>query len=165
MTGDQVATVAMMLCAAALILGMAMSGFGSIRRKAVFQVSKVRWFRTPSNRPAIYIMKSKSNPKMFKVGYTSRRVEARAAEISAARGPVEIVAWVRMPHAYVVEQRVHARLKGTWRVKDLGNEWYLVKNRKPEDLLKKVICSETRKVRILARMKFAWPEDGRIRWG
>ena len=130
------------------------------RRATVLQEARVRWFRKPVNRPAVYLLRSRSNPHLFKVGYTARRVETRAAEIAVQHGDLEVVAFLRMPHAYAAEQDAHRRLSRAWGVTPQGGEWYVARGGKKKMLA--AVLRSARRVRRTARLRGSWPKGARI---
>lgn len=148
---------------ALLALGAAALAFPFLairRRGPVLQEARVRWFRKPSNRPAVYLLRSRRNPDLFKVGYTARRVEVRAAEIAQQHGDVEIVAFLRMPHAYAAEQEAHRRLARAWGVQPRGGEWYMARDGRKRML--SLVLRSARRVRRRARLRMAWPGGAQI---
>lgn len=147
------------LIAAPFVVGMLGGGVALSGRRVVHQEARVRWFRKPRNRPAVYVMRSLSDPSLFKVGYTARRIETRKAEIERVRGPVSIVMRVRMPHAYAAEMLCHRRLSAKMGVKALGNEWYRCRS---EDKILRCVRSSVYKTRRSAKMRFSWPHDNDI---
>lgn len=134
-----------------------LSGKGRRSRK-VETGGKVPWFTKPKNKPAVYLIRSKLNPDMIKVGYTARKVETRMTEIAQVRGPVTLLFSLRMPHAYAVEQAVHRALNGARGVRYVGGEWYEADPKK----VRKVIMRQARKVKKRARWRFSWPRGGEI---
>lgn len=115
--------------------------------------TQIRWFRTPQNRPAIYIIQSVQDPACIKVGYTGRKVETRMTEIAVKHGPVRLLFSLRMPHAYPAEQTAHARLRNTRRIRSLGNEWY----RGDAHRIRREVLKAARTTRRRAKWRFAWP--------
>lgn len=128
------------------------------RRGSAPQDARVRWFSAPRNRPAVYMLRLRSNPEIIKVGYTARKVETRMAEIAAQVGPVDLLFSLRMPHAYAVEQMAHRSLRRAWGVKRVQGEWYRVSPHKA----RRVILRSARKVRMRARLRFSWPRQATI---
>lgn len=131
-----------------------------VRRKTVLQKKRVAWFTRPKNRPAVYVLQSRSNPDFFKVGYTSRKVETRIREIEAVHGPVSLIYSFRMPHAYAAEQRAHSRLSRAFGVKPLGREWYQV--RRGKSYVKKAVLKSALSVKREAALKLSWPKKAKI---
>ena len=120
----------------------------------------VPWFRKPKNQPAVYVMVCRNDPRVVKLGYTSRRVEVRAQEISrAGRGPVRIVAAIRMPHAYAAEMNAHKRLSSTRGVRPLGGEWYRCSD---VSVIVRQMRASASSVKASAIRKRSWPRNGKI---
>lgn len=132
---------------------------GGKRERGVYQERGIRWFRKPSNRPAIYIIQSVTNPAHIKVGYTSRAVEKRMAEIASKRGPVTLLFSLRMPHAYAAEQTAHRALQANRRIRYLGGEWY----RGDPARIRAITLRSAYKTRRRARLRLAWPDSSDIR--
>lgn len=126
------------------------------RRNA--QNGVVPWFSRPTNRPAVYLIRSAVNPRLIKVGYTARRVETRMAEIAQEKGPVQLLFSLRMPHAFAVEQAAHRAMRGARGVRHAGGEWYHADPARA----RKIILREARRVRGRARRRFSWPKAGEI---
>lgn len=116
------------------------------------------WFKKPKNRPAVYLIQSLQNPNRIKIGYTSRRVEVRMREIAAKNGPVTLLFSLRMPHAYVTEQKAHARMRRIFGVRNLGGEWYLATPEKART----VILQSAHSTKSSSRMRMSWPKSAKI---
>lgn len=145
----------LLILAAPIVGGMARDAATS--SAPALQTGRVRWLHKPRNRPALYVMRLAADPSVFKVGYTARRVETRAGEIAASKGPVTVSAVIRMPHAYAAEQLAHRRLRRTRGIKPLGGEWYrLVGGRR--DRPERLALSAAQSVRNWSRIRFSWPE-------
>lgn len=142
------------------LLGGVLAGTLAVTgRRSVYQESRVGWFRKPRNRPAVYVMQSLADRSLFKVGYTSRKVETRKAEIERTHGPVRILLRVRMPHAYAAEMRAHRTLPRKFGVRALGGEWYRCASA-PRILRLVLRCA--RGTRRSAKLRFSWPHDNDI---
>lgn len=142
-------------------------GHGIMRKRAGKTYRKggsVRWFSRPGNQPSIYILRSSADPTLFKIGYTSRSVKSRAAEIVSRRGEVRIIGWFTMPHAYAAEQRVHRKMPLRRGVVSMGNEWYRVTSPNAEKDLVSAVQKEVNAIRTIAMMKMSWPPGSKVRW-
>lgn len=140
---------------AVCVLLAAFSGRGR-RRNA--QNGVVPWFSRPTNRPAVYLIRSAVNPRLIKVGYTARRVETRMSEIAQEKGPVQLLFSLRMPHAFATEQAAHRAMRRARGVRHAGGEWYFADPKRA----RKIILREARRVRGRARRRFSWPKAGEI---
>lgn len=118
-------------------------------------------FRKPS---VCYLLVCEEQPDLCKVGFTRRSAWARRSELQNQHGRrLSIVYAVTMPHADVVEGRIHQRLRfSTWRVSysyGLGMEWY----RPPGGFrqLIDIINQLALEVEMEARSKNAWGKQQR----
>ena len=127
----------------------------------------VPWFRRTRNRPAIYLFHSVGRPELIKVGYTSRRTEARQAELERKLGDrLVLVRRIRMPHAWVAEQRAHRMLRARgWRLDwaaGLGGEWYLVPGGAGVREAALLMEAAARDIERQARRRFSWHETAEV---
>lgn len=125
-------------------------------------------FLSRKRRPtALYIFRGSRDNTLVKVGYTSRRFEARQTELQRDCGqPLELILLVRMPHAWYAEQRLHSWLsrKG-WRLPrsaGLGAEWYRIPVRKQRGLIgmAQAAADATRRQ---ARRRFSWKKSDEVK--
>lgn len=156
LTSKELFLIALVVMAAASVLITAAARRRGRSRNG--QNGSVPWFSRPSNRPAVYLIRSAVNPRLIKVGYTARRVETRMAEIAQERGPVHLLFSLRMPHAYATEQAAHRALRRARGVRHAGGEWYYADPARA----RRVIMREARRVRGRARRRFSWPRGGEV---
>lgn len=153
----------LIILSAPLVADMAIGAM--ISGAPAFQDARVPWLRRPRNRPALYLMRLRADPRVFKVGYTSRRVETRRDEIAVSRGLVRddvvICGIVRMPHAYAAEQLAHRRLRASRGVRGLGGEWYALTSGRP-DRAERIVMGAARATRTVARLRLSWPSGVRL---
>lgn len=161
MNPEEVVTVCVLgAVVSPLLLGL-MRG---IFYRRVYQQPSVRWFIRPSNRPIIYLLRSSADPNLFKIGYTARKIERRAGEIADKFGAVEIIGWMRMPHAYAAEQSIHYVMQSQRGVESLGNEWYRTQKRGGEKQLIAIIRRESLRTKWLAILRMSWPFNADMGW-
>lgn len=122
-------------------------------------------FLKPRNRPAVYLARSRSDPQLVKAGYTSRKVETRIRELEARSGHnLELIVFVRMPHAWHAEQRFHtSMLASGWQVPasaGLGIEWYHVPSGRIGDVVD-LLVRDSEKTERHAKRVWSWPHKAR----
>lgn len=137
-------------------------------KNAAGRSTKIGWFKFRAAMGTVYLMQPDNEPRLFKLGYTSRRTLERRRELQRpGDGTLRIVCSVTMPHAYVLEQRLLRRMRGGWRFfrrrsSPRGTEWFYL--RRGEDIsdIQALIEQEARRVRLAAGIRFSWPPGGRI---
>ncbi len=114
----------------------------------------------------VYLLQSRSEPDLFKVGFTQRKTNTRRNELKGlVDGGLRIVFTVSMPHAYVTEHRTLKGLAGRWfgRRDRRGTEWFILRRRETMDDIAARILRTAIEVRFEARLKFSWGGDSKIR--
>lgn len=161
---DPAVTLLLIILLFAILAGIAtsMRGCWSSRLRHKTSISR-KSFRRAAH---VYLLRSKDDPSIYKIGFTKRSVVKRMAEISARhRVSVEVIYTVEMPHADIVEGRIHQRLsRAAWRVpfsRGLGCEWY----RPPHGAVQmvEIIWQVAQEVEAEARKKNAWGDNQAIR--
>ena len=125
----------------------------------------IPWFRR-SGWGTVYLLQSREDPRLFKVGYTRRRTKDRRAELRAkVYGELDIVYGLSMPHAYHAEQRTLRGLRLRWfgRGDERGAEWFRLRKNETMDDIKARITKAAAQVRREAKFKLSWAKDTQIR--
>ena len=111
-------------------------------------------------------MQSRSEPRLFKVGYTKRRTKDRRSELNRVAGDdMAIVATVQLPWARACETLLLRRLRSNpFRRRDKrGTEWFWLGRR--EDIANIEIKMErtAKAIRRMAWLRLSWPTGAKIR--
>ena len=137
-------------------------------RNAASRSGKIGWFNHRAAAGTVYLMQPENDPRLFKLGYTSRRTLERRRELQrAGDGKLRILCSVTMPHAYVLEQRLLRRMRGGWRLfrrrsSPRGTEWFYLRRGETISDIRRLLAREARRVRLAARLRFSWPLGGKI---
>ena len=135
------------------------------RRRHRQRKNHVPWFRT-RGWGTVYLLQSKSEPALFKVGFTQRRTHTRRNELKGmVNGGLRIVFTVSMPHAYVTEQKTLKRLAGRWfgRRDRRGTEWFVLRRTETIDDIVHRILRSAKEVQFEAWLKFSWGNNSKLR--
>ena len=127
-------------------------------RKRSFPRKSIPWLRT-SGWGTIYLLQSREDPRLFKVGYTRRRTKDRRAELRAkVYGELDIVYGLSMPHAYQAEQRVLRGLRSRWFASGdrRGSEWFWLRRNECIDDIKLRILRAANQIRREAFFRGSW---------
>lgn len=125
----------------------------------------IPWFRF-SRAPwgTVYLMQSRNQPRLFKVGYTKRKTKDRRAELNRVAGDdMKIIATIQTPWATKCESLLLRRLRrNPFRKRDRrGTEWFhLGKNEDIAGIVKKLKRASAH-IEVFARIKFSWPKNSR----
>lgn len=114
----------------------------------------------------VYLVQSRDDPTLFKVGFTTRRTIVRRAELNRVSGDdMAIVATVSMPWARAVETRVLRQLRGHWwRRRDRrGTEWFHLRRSEIITQVADRVDSAADRIAWIAKLKLSWPRDTIIR--
>lgn len=117
----------------------------------------------------VYLFRSRQDPALFKLGYTSRPATLRKRELEAKLGSkLDIVACLRMPHAWIIEQRCHAAFRARgWGMPwhpVLGSEWYRLSDQRRLDAALGLIEATSKRAERTARWKRSWPPKTVRKW-
>jgi len=127
-------------------------------------VARIPWFK-PARSGTVYLFRSRKDPCLYKLGYTGRTAQVRQKELEAKLGsPLALVATIRMPHAWTVEQRCHAALRG-WAMPwhpVLGKEWYRIRDEKSRRAVLRILDATSGRAERTARLKRSW-HSGAVR--
>ncbi len=141
------------------------SGLDAMRKRRRQKKNYVPWFRT-RGWGTVYLLQSRSEPALFKVGFTQRKTHTRRNELKGlVDGGLRIIFTVSMPHAYVTEQKTLKGLAGRWfgRRDRRGTEWFVLRRTETiHDIVQRILRS-AREVQFEARLKFSWGKDSKIR--
>jgi len=130
--------------------------------------TRIGWFDFRAAPGTVYLMQPDNDPRLFKLGFTSRRTLERRRELQrAGDGTLRIVCSVTMPHAYVLEQRLLRRMRGGWRFfrrrgSPRGTEWFYLQRGEQIRDIQRLMAREARRVRFAACIRLSWPPRGRI---
>lgn len=121
--------------------------------------------KRPNARPtSIYLMVSENDPKLVKVGYTSRLAKVRRGELNGKiDGKLKILFRVALPHGYHAEQEALEDLRSRrWQrgALSIGTEWFRLKDAAYHEDVKMIILDAARRVRRVAEARGSWPEGG-----
>lgn len=121
---------------------------------------RIPWFK-PAQAGTVYLFRSRQDPCLYKLGYTGRTAKIRQKELEAKLGsPLVLVATIRMPHAWSVEQQCHAALRSRgWAMPwhpVLGKEWYRIADGKSLQAALQIIERRSRRAESVARLKRSW---------
>ncbi|WP_366141913.1 GIY-YIG nuclease family protein [uncultured Tateyamaria sp.] len=136
-----------------------------MRKRRRQRKNHVPWFRT-RGWGTVYLLQSKTEPALFKVGFTQRKTHTRRNELKGlVDGGLRIVFTVSMPHAYVTEQRTLKGLARRWfgRRDRRGTEWFVLRRTETIDDIAKRILRTAREVQFEARLKLSWSNNSEIR--
>lgn len=137
-------------------------------RNPASRSAKIGWFNLRAPTGTVYLMQPDNDPRLFKLGYTSRHTLERRRELQRpGDGKLRIVCSVSMPHAYALEQRLLARMRGGWRLfrrrsSPRGTEWFYLRRGETILDIQTLIEREARRVRRAAGLRFSWPLSGTI---
>lgn len=137
-------------------------------KNAATRSAKIGWFNFKAPTGTVYLMQPDNEPRLFKLGYTSRRTLERRRELQRpGDGRLRIVCSVTMPHAYVLEQRLLRRMRRGWRLfrrrsSPRGTEWFYLWRGEQISDIQRMMEREARRVRLAAGIRFSWPLRGRI---
>ena len=127
----------------------------------------ISWFRF--NRApwgTVYLMQSRHNPQLFKVGYTRRQTITRRAELNrVADDDMKIVATVQMPWAIKCEALLLKRLRrNPFRRRDRrGTEWFYLGPMEDISNIERKLTRAADHIEILYKIKLSWPTGAEIR--
>ncbi|ATG38001.1 MAG: GIY-YIG nuclease family protein [Rhodobiaceae bacterium] len=126
--------------------------------------TRIRWFRRNVAWGTVYLTCDESDPRRIKIGFTQRKTIDRRKELSrSVQGRMVIVQTVRMPHAFALEARCHAKVRRlAYRDKSRTREWYLLREGASLSDVATLISEQATRLRRIARLKIAWPPYGRI---
>ncbi|WP_140849210.1 GIY-YIG nuclease family protein [Paracoccus sp. FO-3] len=126
--------------------------------------TRIRWFRRNVAWGTVYLTCDEEDPRRIKIGFTQRKTVDRRKELSrSVQGRMVIVQTVKMPHAFALEARCHAkigRLAGRDRTRN--REWYILREGASVSDVAQLITEQATRLRRIARLKIAWPSYGRI---
>ena len=138
-------------------------------RRSARRQRRLGWFNWRATRGTVYLMRPRSRPDLFKIGYTVRPAEQRRRELEkkSDRG-LEIICSVTMPHAYALEQKLLRKMRGGWcifrrRRNKRGTEWFHLKPGEKIEQIRDLVLWEARRTRLLAALRFSWPIFGRVK--
>lgn len=140
-------------------------GLSAMRKRRRHRQNYVPWFKT-RGWGTVYLVQSRSEPELFKVGFTKRKTNTRRNELKRlVDGGLRIVFTVSMPHAYVTEQKTLKGLAGRWlgRRDRRGTEWFRLRRTETIDDISTRILRCARQVQFEARLKFSWAKKSKIR--
>jgi len=125
-------------------------------------IQMIPWFRfSRVPRGTVYLMQSRNEPDLFKVGFTKRKTIERRAELNRVAGDnMKIVFTVSMPWARKSEALALRRLRrNPFRKRDKrGTEWFRLQ---PGEDIQKIaggIEAASNRIELLAKIKFSWPK-------
>ncbi len=130
--------------------------------------TRIGWFDFRAPTGTVYLMQPDNDPRLFKLGFTSRPTLERRRELQRpGDGKLRIVCSVTMPHAYALEQRLLARMRGGWRLfrrrpSPRGTEWFYLRRGEEIDDIQFLVEREARRVRRAAVLRLSWLPLGRI---
>ncbi|WP_445327200.1 GIY-YIG nuclease family protein [Yoonia sp. GPGPB17] len=136
-----------------------------MRKRRRHRKNYIPWFRT-RGWGTVYLLQSRSEPALFKVGFTQRKTDTRRNELKGlVDGGLRIVFTVSMPHAYVTEQRTLKGLAGRWfgRRDRRGTEWFILRRRETIEDIAARILRTANEVQFEARLKLSWGGSSKIR--
>lgn len=123
-----------------------------------------RFSRSPWG--TVYLMQSRKDQTLFKVGFTGRKTIARRAELNRVAGDdMKIVMAVTMPWARKCESLMLRRLrrnlfrKRDWR----GTEWFRLRRKETIDHIAIRLERAAQRIQTIARLKFSWPKEAKPR--
>ena len=137
-------------------------------RNTVSRSTRIGWFNIRAVPGTVYLMQPDNDPRLFKLGYTSRHTLERRRELQRpGDGRLRIVCSVTMPHAYALEQRLLGRMRGGWRFlrrrgSPRGTEWFYLRRGEKLSDIQLLMEREARRVRLAAVVRFSWPLGGKI---
>lgn len=125
------------------------------------RVPPIPWFRK-SKTGTVYLFRSSIDPTLHKLGYTGRTAATRQKELEAKLGSrLILVAKLRTPHAWNIEQRCHAALRARgWAMPwhpVLGREWYRFPDKHSVGAALRIIEKTSGRAERVARFKRSWP--------
>lgn len=126
--------------------------------------TRIRWLRRNVAWGTVYLMCDETDARRIKIGFTQRKTMDRRQELSRnVEGRMIIVQTVRMPHAFALEARCHRKVK-RWakRDRDRSREWYILLEGASVDEVARLIVRQAMRLRLIARLKLAWPAYGHI---
>ncbi|MEP2628230.1 MAG: GIY-YIG nuclease family protein [Hyphomicrobiales bacterium] len=125
----------------------------------------LRFSRVP--RGTVYLMQSRKEPDLFKVGFTKRLTKDRRAELNrVAQDDMKIVSTVSMPWARKCEALVLERLRrNMFRKRDRrGTEWFWLRSGETIGDVHNSIGKAARRIELISRWKLSWPKQAEPRW-
>lgn len=129
--------------------------------------NKIRWFRSRSAPyGTVYLVQSRDDRTLFKVGFTSRKTVDRRAELNRVAGDdMMIVSTVSMPWALVCESRVLSKLRTQFfrRGNHRGTEWFHLKKGETISQIEQLITDTAIRIEKSARFRRAWAADAERR--
>ncbi|MEM8777067.1 MAG: GIY-YIG nuclease family protein [Pseudomonadota bacterium] len=127
----------------------------------------IPWFRNRrAPRGTVYLLSSRQQPRLFKVGFTKRLVKERRAELNRVAGDnMAVVYTVSLPWARACETLILRRLRRhPFRHGDRrGTEWFwLTRYENIQSIIDKLEAAALATRRI-ARWRLSWPKGGEIK--
>lgn len=122
-------------------------------------------FRNPPD-GTVYLLRSFSEPRLFKVGFTSRRTKDRRGELNRVAGDdMRIVYTVSLPHALAVETlTLRSIRRNPFRRRDRrGTECFWLGRRESIERIIRKIDRAAWHVRFMARVRLSWPRGAAMK--
>lgn len=120
----------------------------------------LRFSRCP--RGTVYLMQSRNQPDLFKVGFTKRKTKERRSELNRVAGDdMKIISTVSMPWARKCEALTLKRLKrNLWRKRDRrGTEWFHLRPGEHIQDISAKIEKAANQIELIAKLKLSWPKN------
>lgn len=127
-------------------------------------ITRIRWFRRHVSWGTVYLTCDETHPRRVKLGFTQRKTIDRRKELArSVEGRLVIVHTVQMPHAFALEYRCHKAMRGLGD-RDFGktSEWYVLRDDITLDHVIEMLHNEAKRLRLIAKIKLAWPSFGKI---
>lgn len=128
------------------------------RRRPRRTIPWLRFSRVPWG--TVYLLQSRNEPRLFKVGFTKRRTKDRRAELNRVAGDdMKIVSTVSLPWARNCEALVLRRLRrNPFRKRDRrGTEWFWLFATEDIHRIADRLEAASSHIEVIAKLKFSWP--------
>lgn len=124
---------------------------------------RIPWFRF-SRVPwgTVYLLQSRKDASLFKVGFTKRKVIERRAELNRVAGDdMKVVTTITMPWARKCETLVLRRLRrNPFRKGDKrGTEWFRLRSKEEINRISRKLERAAKWVEWVAKVQCSWPRN------
>ncbi len=128
--------------------------------------SRIRWFRRHVRSGTVYLLVSRHNPALFKIGFTERLTKDTRRELERSSGePQSIVFAISMPWACACEQRLHWYYshRSGGRARSSDTKWYRLRVWESLPRVRQKMLRIAALTALEAWLKLSWPKGTQIR--
>lgn len=110
----------------------------------------------------VYLLQSRKDASLFKVGFTKRKVIERREELNrVADDDMKVVTTITMPWARKCETLLLRRLRrNPFRKRDRrGTEWFRLKQNEDIHRISRKMEKAAGRIELIAKIQFSWPSE------